>query len=150
MNTGQMMMILQFWWRNHSIGLTLRRSANLTEPMLERVKVPPVRSAAPSCPAEPRACRRLSSTATSKTLRLWTLFTLGTRRPWGVSIAKPMLWDAWEEWHDIYKPWASIEVLGQVRILSCLVCDVLAGFIHRGIENRKLQEAKWCSLNKTV
>lgn len=62
--------------------------------MLERVNVPPVRSAVPSCPPEPSVCSRFSSAAISNTLRACTPFTLGTSRPCGVSMASPMLWDA--------------------------------------------------------
>lgn len=63
--------------------------------MLDRVKVPPPSSAVPSWPAAPRTCRRFSSWAIWKILSSCTFFTLGTSRPWLVSMARPMLWEAW-------------------------------------------------------
>ena len=66
----------------------------LTDPMLERVNVPPVRSGVLSWPAEPNFWRRFNSVATSNMEQIWTFFTLGTIKPWSVSIATPMLWEA--------------------------------------------------------
>lgn len=68
--------------------------------MLDRVKVPPLSSAVPNWPTAPSACRRFNSCAISNTLSSCTFFTLGTSRPWLVSMARPMLWDAWGTQHN--------------------------------------------------
>mmetsp|Transcript_22311 Transcript_22311/g.54510 ORF Transcript_22311/g.54510 Transcript_22311/m.54510 type:complete len:220 (+) Transcript_22311:180-839(+) len=62
-----------------------------TVPMLDSEMVPPRRSAGGSLPAAPSACRRVSSCATSNTLRRSTFLMLGTSRPCGVSMATPTL-----------------------------------------------------------
>lgn len=73
------------------------------EPMLLTVKVPAARSAGVSFPVVARRCRHLRSVAMAAMERLETFLMVGTRRPWGVSIATPMLWIArrvrwgWEE-----------------------------------------------------
>lgn len=67
----------------------------LTLPMFDKLKVVPDKSSVPSLPARPRACILFSSIAISKMLRFWTFFMLGTSKPSGVSMAMPMLWDAW-------------------------------------------------------
>lgn len=62
--------------------------------MFDKENVPPVRSAVLSLPAEPRACKRISSEEISKTLSDCTFLTFGTSRPEGVSMATPILCEA--------------------------------------------------------
>lgn len=68
----------------------------LTAPMFDRLKVVPDKSPVPSLPVRPKACSLFSSAAISKILRRWTFLILGTSKPSGVSMATPMLWEAWE------------------------------------------------------
>ena len=60
--------------------------------MLLIVMVPPVKSVAESLEERARRWRRERAWAMERMERALTAFMLGTRRPWGVSMAMPMLW----------------------------------------------------------
>lgn len=65
-----------------------------TEPMFERVKVPPVRSAGASLDAVANDCSRLRSLAISNMLFVSQFFMFGTIKPSLESMAIPILCDA--------------------------------------------------------
>ena len=68
----------------------------LTDPMFERVNVPPVKSSGVSLPASPIWWSLLSSTVISNIDLFCTFFTFGTTKPCCVSMATPMLCEPWQ------------------------------------------------------
>ena len=65
----------------HVIQLRVVKCFQLTAPMFEREKVPPLRSEGGSCPLEPRSCKRFSSTVISNT----DLFCRGRKKKYPCS-----------------------------------------------------------------
>ena len=94
--------------------ITGHRYVPPTLPMLETVMVPPVKSWVESLPVAARPCRRLSSAAIERILRLETFLITGTIRPEGVSIATPTLC-----WLRITS--AGFEVFGSTSTLALMI-----------------------------
>ena len=68
----------------------------LTDPMFDRVKVPPDKWSGDNFPLSPSWWSLLSSTAISNTDLFWTFLIFGTNKPCWVSMATPILWEPWK------------------------------------------------------